>query len=115
MRISDCSSDVCSSDLVSMMRIGKVLMGIFGDKYLASLIKRCSHLRRWTTCKICSPWLRLSRLIHTFGHRAGPAAHARTVAFVSRTQSERCRSEEHTSELQSLMRHSYAVFCLNKK
>src|SRR3546814_7532678 len=30
---------------------------------------------------------------------------------------QRChdRSEEHTSELQSLMRHSYAVFCLNKK
>src|SRR3546814_2296318 len=26
-----------------------------------------------------------------------------------------CRSEEHTSELQSLMRHSYAVFCLKKK
>src|SRR3546814_2335191 len=26
-----------------------------------------------------------------------------------------CRSEEHTSELQSLMRSSYAVFCLNKK
>src|SRR3546814_4067472 len=25
------------------------------------------------------------------------------------------RSEEHTSELQSLMRHSYAVFCLKKK
>src|SRR3546814_1348924 len=28
---------------------------------------------------------------------------------------ERMRSEEHTSELQSLMRHSYAVFCLKKK
>src|SRR3546814_9628149 len=27
----------------------------------------------------------------------------------------RCRSEEHTSELQSLMRSSYAVFCLKKK
>src|SRR3546814_7372226 len=27
----------------------------------------------------------------------------------------RPRSEEHTSELQSLMRHSYAVFCLEKK
>src|SRR3546814_9767059 len=27
----------------------------------------------------------------------------------------RCRSEEHTSELQSLLRTSYAVFCLNKK
>src|SRR3546814_7367181 len=30
-------------------------------------------------------------------------------------ESERCRSEEHTSELQSLMRNSYAVFCLKKK
>src|SRR3546814_6763189 len=28
---------------------------------------------------------------------------------------DRDRSEEHTSELQSLMRHSYAVFCLKKK
>src|SRR3546814_2710994 len=28
---------------------------------------------------------------------------------------EQARSEEHTSELQSLMRHSYAVFCLKKK
>src|SRR3546814_2267815 len=30
-------------------------------------------------------------------------------------QGRRCRSEEHTSELQSLMRISYAVFCLKKK
>src|SRR3546814_3843028 len=30
-------------------------------------------------------------------------------------QAVRCRSEEHTSELQSLMRISYAVFCLKKK
>src|SRR3546814_4434527 len=29
--------------------------------------------------------------------------------------SDMCRSEEHTSELQSLMRNSYAVFCLKKK
>src|SRR3546814_5957094 len=32
-----------------------------------------------------------------------------------RLRSSRYRSEEHTSELQSLMRISYAVFCLNKK
>src|SRR3546814_4238349 len=32
-----------------------------------------------------------------------------------RRQSEGARSEEHTSELQSLMRNSYAVFCLKKK
>src|SRR3546814_3391313 len=31
------------------------------------------------------------------------------------TAARRCRSEEHTSELQSLMRISYAVFCLKKK
>src|SRR3546814_6550764 len=31
------------------------------------------------------------------------------------SQSETRRSEEHTSELQSLMRNSYAVFCLKKK
>src|SRR3546814_2185747 len=31
------------------------------------------------------------------------------------TLAERTRSEEHTSELQSLMRNSYAVFCLKKK
>src|SRR3546814_4083416 len=32
-----------------------------------------------------------------------------------RSQHRQCRSEEHTSELQSLMRISYAVFCLKKK
>src|SRR3546814_6811404 len=34
---------------------------------------------------------------------------------LARVALERCRSEEHTSELQSLMRISYAVFCLKKK
>src|SRR3546814_90016 len=34
---------------------------------------------------------------------------------IARVGFERDRSEEHTSELQSLMRNSYAVFCLNKK
>src|SRR3546814_4074140 len=35
--------------------------------------------------------------------------------FVTRPRRSGLRSEEHTSELQSLMRISYAVFCLNKK
>src|SRR3546814_3080650 len=44
----------------------------------------------------------------------------RTLAFrgpdlESATEAELVRSEEHTSELQSLMRISYAVFCLKKK
>src|SRR3546814_6535792 len=35
--------------------------------------------------------------------------------ILARTHAEKLRSEEHTSELQSLMRISYAVFCLKKK
>src|SRR3546814_1075925 len=34
---------------------------------------------------------------------------------IPRWRDRRCRSEEHTSEIQSLMRSSYAVFCLKKK
>src|SRR3546814_9172643 len=41
---------------------------------------------------------------------APPQVQAQSLARAIRT-----RSEEHTSELQSLMRNSYAVFCLNKK
>src|SRR3546814_4550546 len=40
------------------------------------------------------------------------AGHGKEVAF---DQAHALRSEEHTSELQSLMRISYAVFCLKKK
>src|SRR3546814_10568369 len=35
--------------------------------------------------------------------------------LIGRSATDEARSEEHTSELQSLMRISYAVFCLNKK
>src|SRR3546814_4955072 len=46
---------------------------------------------------------------------AGPMKHGTTViAFVEDPDGYK-RSEEHTSELQSLMRISYAVFCLKKK
>src|SRR3546814_6054362 len=57
----------------------------------------------------CSPTA-LQRLFHHDGERAVAAAAAKfgTMFGVS-------RSEEHTSELQSLMRISYAVFCLKKK
>src|SRR3546814_1981786 len=43
-----------------------------------------------------------------------PALRARQIDRLSRTRTA-LRSEEHTSELQSLMRISYAVFCLKKK
>src|SRR3546814_7825887 len=46
-------------------------------------------------------------------HLAGRGAGVERIAAVAAV--ERTRSEEHTSELQSLMRSSYAVFCLKKK
>src|SRR3546814_7113846 len=48
-----------------------------------------------------------------FRHRTLAYPLKRKPVFSGR--STLCRSEEHTSELQSLMRISYAVFCLKKK
>src|SRR3546814_8351114 len=52
------------------------------------------------------------------GRERGPATVRRPavrLARLPRTRRPGARSEEHTSELQSLMRISYAVFCLKKK
>src|SRR3546814_3653313 len=63
-------------------------------------------------------WAKKRFLPRIAGHRAGVEA-VRRVARAARELGLECltlyRSEEHTSELQSLMRISYAVFCLNKK
>src|SRR3546814_2832903 len=54
------------------------------------------------------------RLLHHFQN--GHLARASTLGDVREFhRNESTRSEEHTSELQSLMRISYAVFCLKKK
>src|SRR3546814_2518063 len=62
---------------------------------------------------------RLSPRYRPRSSRKPPAAVDRTVrdycARSSGSHASRRRSEEHTSELQSLMRISYAVFCLKKK
>src|SRR3546814_8550087 len=89
MRISDWSSDVCSSDLLRPMIIGRPIV---------SALKR---LRSAGRCHGNFP----SRPITPFSARAS------TSVIILRP----ARSEEHTSELQSLMRISYAVFCLKKK
>src|SRR3546814_393218 len=54
---------------------------------------------------------------HVERSNLGSEPRGRTQAFFQRHggMSSGCRSEEHTSELQSLMRISYAVFCLKKK
>src|SRR3546814_10342091 len=65
--------------------------------------KRCAG-RRWT-----EDWLTYHSQLGRKSAVLQPSIHA------SVSSSERIRSEEHTSELQSLMRISYAVFCLKKK
>src|SRR3546814_5156610 len=106
MRISDWSSDVCSSDLApcafSLLRDPEFPPGRRGEK--------AQH--------------RLTLFHQRDGHRPSPPSAqiiARAVnrvddpyAFVAKPH-QIVRSEEHTSELQSLMRISYAVFCLKKK
>src|SRR3546814_10308019 len=61
-----------------------------------------------------------SRLGNRAFHQTSPISLPQATSFLRCTIRECCtlialRSEEHTSELQSLMRISYAVFCLKKK
>src|SRR3546814_9602894 len=96
MRISDWSSDVCSSDLAVKDECGKPCLR-FGP----------------------------NRPIQRDGIASPPTAQRKGEVglvdvpgrdgFLHMVEGGRIRSEEHTSELQSLMRISYAVFCLKKK
>src|SRR3546814_4151179 len=100
MRISDWSSDVCSSDLYYR-----------GDPLLGDWIKRGAMAGAAVVALLVLTIL-----------RRGPSLHGR-ARFAREGEIRReglrapsgIRSEEHTSELQSLMRISYAVFCLKKK
>src|SRR3546814_9772712 len=110
MRISDWSSDVCSSDLAtngtgdiwissryrSSISILEMDVDAFGALWTTAIFFRASSV--YTSC--CTQ--RTSRFMVR-----GSSRSSRTMAT--------SRSEEHTSELQSLMRISYAVFCLKKK
>src|SRR3546814_7506853 len=55
------------------------------------------------------------RVAPPFGSPLGILTNPLFTSLVTFNPSAAQRSEEHTSELQSLMRHSYAVFCLKKK
>src|SRR3546814_1135471 len=61
-----------------------------------------------------SSWVKPSE-ISAPGSGAGRAPVLGNWTMIGRSSGVRARSEEHTSELQSLMRISYAVFCLKKK
>src|SRR3546814_3372315 len=108
MRISDWSSDVCSSDLANRVaRVVREHQEGAAERNQAAVQRDAVHRRRHAE----------------FAHAvvdvvAGELAGAQrdvTLEVGAVRFAKIGRSEEHTSELQSLMRISYAVFCLKKK
>src|SRR3546814_6335708 len=113
MRISDWSSDVCSSDLAVRSRIYRGMVAAhrrpdhLPDLFGAAAQKRLLSRRSAAGCDVANrrDEARGIILLHEMPAAQRPMRHAVRAG----------RSEEHTSELQSLMRISYAVFCLKKK
>src|SRR3546814_7114020 len=117
MRISDWSSDVCSSDLETPEP--------GGGEHAAAAVSATSGARSTS-----SPGARgrCSSGDNDCTHSGRPSASPKKVMTATTasaahapgakrgaTPNSAVKSEEHTSELQSLMRISYAVFCLKKK
>src|SRR3546814_1130098 len=104
MRISDWSSDVCSSDLQL-------------DDWLAEITEALAAYDRVNPDRPSAPFA-VNQIVHKTNMRLEEDVTLCTkwkVPIVITSLGARERSEEHTSELQSLMRISYAVFCLKKK
>src|SRR3546814_8790433 len=118
MRISDWSSDVCSSDL---RRVGEELHhpGAAGRRRRGDHHRGAGEERRAAPHAGGLPRASRAavRLLHA-GHgdvRRGPSEEEPQSRGRRDPRVAGGRSEEHTSELQSLMRISYAVFSLKKK
>src|SRR3546814_8535625 len=92
LRISDWSSDVCSSDLNDLNVIDRFMQAFI--TYIDAGFGLLGGDVRFLTVTLIGIDITLAGLFWALGGD---------------------RSEEHTSELQSLMRSSYAVFCLKKK
>src|SRR3546814_7364332 len=103
MRISDWSSDVCSSDLYAFfIKKGDPIFRSLLDGTLAGMMKDGEM------AKMYDKW---------FLHPVPPknANFNMPMRDLVKQAYANPRSEEHTSELQSLMRISYAVFCLQQQ
>src|SRR3546814_1663841 len=115
MRISDWSSDVCSSDLrehnVVWLWFQQVLYAKENRLHFCGLLSLIRLQSILLTAPSNGPILR--QITQVCGAQSLVLGRkAANYVLYSRTIR---RSEEHTSELQSLMRISYAVFCLKKK
>src|SRR3546814_7778791 len=105
MRISDWSSDVCSSDLFPGPKPKKPL----STMAMPMLLRRMKA--NVTVHGFRSTFRDWASETTGFSHEVCEMALAHTIG----NKAEAARSEEHTSELQSLMRISSAVFCLKKQ
>src|SRR3546814_7565135 len=132
MRISDWSSDVCSSDLIArkMRRTNDESYTIPENQFLAW---RRSGDARYKAIgeqflmddSFFDPLAADQNVLpglHAYSHVNALCSGVQAYLslgdekyLTAVTNAFRMRSEEHTSELQSLMRISYAVFCLKKK
>src|SRR3546814_4347199 len=119
MRISDWSSDVCSSDLgVRSKRCGMeppAFEAAAGEMFsgAGSQAPATGEVYDAGTGQSVVVLCGGTVPVRAVGYRA-PADFEGEVSMVF-YGTDQARSEEHTSELQSLMRTSYAVFCLKKK
>src|SRR3546814_6488790 len=127
MRISDWSSDVCSSDLRED-RLALVPLNFPSGRTAICHLRRLREVDRANRtgqraaigaaignrrARLIGPRARRSRKIIARRAIIDRGSRRRRDDRARRTVER--RSEEHTSELQSLMRISYAVFCLKKK
>src|SRR3546814_1363701 len=133
MRISDWSSDVCSSDLELQQGRLAAARGPEQSRQLALGEVERNVIQRLGAAGIyLGDGLDFDDGARFVAGGLGRDGSHRTALFSGRnrvtsrrsrssmnstekTMMEKIRSEEHTSDLQSLMRSSYAVFCLNKK
>src|SRR3546814_6766729 len=132
MRISDWSSDVCSSDLLDIGRRDRVATGgecVLGivqhPDVTAGLVDRVARRLLVGDQSVDRVDERRDRTVAAALERAQLAVDvdvdvelvplAGSRGGVHGVELQRRRSAEHTSELQSLMRISYAVFCLQNK
>src|SRR3546814_3813920 len=115
MRISDWSSDVCSSDLTGRGTAVSKATAKTRNGLIAALdigTTKCC-------CFIARPQGDRSLRVVGIGHQESRGLRNGVIVDMEAAEATIIhtvhRSEEHTSELQSLMRISYAVFCLKKQ
>src|SRR3546814_6388954 len=107
MRISDWSSDVCSSDLPALRGLN--------PSQRAKTVSGAFRIEPKDRARFTDRTVLLIDDVYTSGATANGCARVLKRAGAAQVHLLCWRSEEHTSELQSLMRLSYAVFCLKKK